>query len=317
MKGPTRRRAALTFACSLLAVTAVAQVSSLRGQVVDERGRPLSGVKVAVRSLTDGQKSELTTDPNGGFLRLGLGAGNYVFSFSKEGYRPFELRQYVEPGSTSLDPVTLKDAPSGIEGVTALELEEFQKEFARGAQLMQKGELEQAEAVFKEIVAKAPNIAPAHVNLSYIYRQKKDWSSAESELVKVIELAPRIDAYIALASVYSESRQSDKLRQLLDEKAPSFEDSAQFQLEAGFHYFNLQEPEKAEAAFRKAESLDPSRAETHYYLGALAVGRADTPGAIAQFEKYLSLAAPDDANVPRARQMLTALGRATTTDSPR
>jgi tetratricopeptide (TPR) repeat protein len=317
MKGPSRRRAALTFGCSLLAVTTVAQVSSLRGQVADEQGRPLSGVKVAVRSLTDGQKSELTTDQNGGFLRLGIGAGSYVFTFSKDGYRPFELRQYVEPGSTSLDPVTLKDAPSGIEGVTALELEEFQKEFARGAQLMQKGELEQAEAVFKEIVAKAPSIAPAHVNLSYIYRQKKDWSSAESELVEVIELAPRIDAYLALASVYSESRQTDKLRQLLHQNASSFEDSAQFQLEAGFHYFNLQETEKAETAFRKAERLDPSRAETHYYLGALAVGRADTPGAIAQFEKYLSLTAPDDANVPRARQMLTALGRATTTDAPR
>ncbi len=317
MKRLNPRRAAAAFACSLCAAQGLAQVSGLQGQVVDERGQPLPGVKVAVKSLTDGQRFELTTDQKGGFGRLGFGAGNYVFAFSKDGYRPFELRQYVELGSTRLDPVTLKEAPSGIEGVTALEFKRFQKEFAEGAQLMQAGQLEKAEAVFKEIVAKAPNIVPAHVNLSYIYRQKKDWASAASELVKVVAIAPQVDAYLALADVYLQSGQTDKLRQLLDETTPSFETSAQFQLEAGFQYFNLQEPEKAEAAFRRAERLDPSRAETHYYLGALAVGKNDTPGAIGHFEKYLSLAAPDDANVARARQMLEALGRAAATDKPR
>lgn len=311
------RSAAVTLMCALFAAETVAQVSSLGGQVVDERGRPLPGVTVTVKSLTDGQRCELTTDQKGRFGRLGLGAGDYVFTFSKDGYRRFELRRYLELGTTSLDPVTLKEAPSGIEGVTALEFREFQKEFAKGAELMQAGQLDKAEAVFKEIVAKAPNIAPAHVNLSYIYRQRKEWAAAESELVKVIEIAPQVDAYLALTDVYHQSRQADKLRRLLDEKTPSFEDSAQFQLEAGFHYFNLQEPEKAEAALRKAERLEPARAEIQYYLGALAVGRGDTPAAVAHFEKYLSLAGPDDANFAQARQMLKALGRPATTDRPR
>jgi tetratricopeptide (TPR) repeat protein len=317
MKRLHLRSAIVTFACSLFAVEGVAQVSSLGGQVVDERGQPLPGVTVAVKSLTDGQTLELTTDTKGHFGRLGLGAGSYVFTFSKDGYRGFELRRYLELGTTSLDPVTLKEAPSGIEGVTTLEFKEFQKEFAKAAELMQAGKLAEAEAIFKEIAAKAPNLAPAHVNLSYIYRQRKDWASAESELVKVIGIAPQMDAYLALADVYLQSRQTDKLRQLLDETTPSFEDNAQFQLEAGFHYFNLQELEKAGAALRKAERLDPSRAETHYYLGALAVGKGDMPGAIARFEKYLSQAAPDDANVARARQMLEALRRAAPTDVPR
>ena len=317
MKRLHLRSAVVTFACALFAASSVAQVSSLRGQVVDERGQPLPGVAVAVKSLTDGQTLELTTDTKGNFGRLGLGAGSYVFTFSKDGYRRFELRRYLELGTTSLDPVTLKEAPSGIEGLTALEFKQFQKAFGKAAELMQAGKLEEAEASFKEIAAKAPNLALAHVNLSYIYRQRQDWASAESELVKVIGIAPQMDAYLALADVYLQSRQTDKLRQLLDETTPSFEDSPQFQLEAGFHYFNLQELEKAGAALGKAERLDPSRAETHYYLGALAIGKGDTPGAIAHFEKYLSRAAPGDANVARARQMLEALGRAPTTDAPR
>ena len=316
MKSLNLRSAIVTVVCSLFAASGFAQVSSLHGQVVDEREKPLPGVAVAVKSLTDGQSFELTTDAKGTFGRLGLGAGDYVFTFSKDGYRSFQLRQYLELGRTTLDRVPLKEEPSGIEGLTAREFKEFQKEFARGAERMQAGQLEEAEAIFKEIVARAPNLAPAHVNLSYIYRQRKDWASAESELVRVIEIAPQIDAHLALADVYQQSRQTDKLRQLLNETTPSFEDSAQFQLEAGFHYFNLQELEKAGAAFQKAERLDPSRAETHYYLGALAVGKSDTAAAIAYFKTYLSLAAPDDANVARARQMLEALKASAPPDGP-
>lgn len=284
-----------------------AQVSRLQGRVVDEQGEPLSGVQVAVKSLRDGQSYELTTDEDGSYGRLGLGGGEYVFTFTKEGYRSFTLRQHVELGMTTIDPITLKVAPSGIEGVSALEFKEFQKEFARGTELMQAGQLDEAETVFKDIARRAPTIVPAHVNLSYIYRQKEDWAAAESELLQVLEADPQLEAYVALTDVYRQSGQDDKLRQLLFEAAPSFEEDVEFQLEAGYHYFNMQDLEQAAVAFEKAQSLDPARAQTYYYLGALALGQADNPAAIAHLEKYLSLAAPDDANVAPARQMLDAL----------
>ncbi|PYQ21304.1 MAG: hypothetical protein DMF79_08445, partial [Acidobacteria bacterium] len=66
---------------------------------------------------------------------------------------------------------------------------------------MKAGRLDEAEARFKEVVAKFPDLGGAHYNLGYVYRVRKDWKSAEAEYLRVTELQPtRSDAFIALAA---------------------------------------------------------------------------------------------------------------------
>jgi len=307
MTGTFARNVLLATACLLLAAGSRAQDSNLRGRVVDEQGKGLAGVQVGIERLDVAGKYSLTTDEKGSFGQFGLSPGVYRLSFTREGYIPHSFQQELSYGVTRMPRVTLKLAPSGIEGVTALDLMEYQARFDEASALMSAGKLDEAEAIFKDILAEAPAIVEAHGNLAQIYRKKKDWSAAEVELRTVLESRPEAATYLALADVYRRSEQLDELRELLDEVTTSYEDDAQFQLEAGFHYFNLKDLDKAAVAFEKTRHLDPARAETYYYLGALALGRNELPAAIAHLEEYLSLAPPDSANVPQAEQLLKAL----------
>ena len=59
----------------------------VRGQVVDEQGRPLAGVKVEMQYMGKEKKTFVrTTNEKGGFVQVGLPSGDYQLEYSKEGY---------------------------------------------------------------------------------------------------------------------------------------------------------------------------------------------------------------------------------------
>jgi len=306
----------LAFASLLLPADAPAQVSNLRGQVVDVEGNPLRDVIVKLEPAAGGREYELKTDKKGRFRRLDVRAGLYRIIYSKDGYSAVTDQLQIGLGSNQVPQVELVEAKSGVAGLTVLELEGVRGEFDEAAKLVQAGELDAAVAKYKQILLGAPDLVEAHANLANVYRQKKDWAAAEAELLEVIQKRPQVETSLALAVLYEESAQKDKLRAHLEESAASYAENVLFQLEAGRLYYNLLDVDKAAAAFHKASSLDPSQPEPYFFLGALAIGRNEHAEAVAQLKKYLSMAGPDAPYLPQANQLLEGLEAVPATDEP-
>jgi Flp pilus assembly protein TadD len=329
----------VAVAASLLcARPSAAQQAMLRGIVVDEAGQPLPGVKVELECMEDKRpkKYTLTTDKKGGYVRVGLPGGACKITYSKEGYAPAGVEVTITLGGLSEVPtVTLKPRPAaavstgapgaapapakadagpgagGAGGQAAAPPDvtaKLKETFAKAVEAGKAGQLDQAEALYKDVLAAAPNAPEVHFNLGVIYRRRKDWPSAEAEFKKAVELQPDHSGnYAALAAMYEASGQMDKAMDVLTQASPRFEQDGRFQFQLGVACMNAGRQEEAAAAFRKAVELDPSNPEGYFYLGTLAVSRNQIAEAISSLEKYVALTGQNPQNLATAQGLLKAL----------
>lgn len=310
----------LTMALAGLAATdARAQGAMARGQVLDEQGKPIAGVRVELRFMGKEPKTFVrTTNDKGSFVQVGLPSGQYEIHYTKEGFKPFASRTTITAGGVTEVPTeTLKAAagkpaasdpgaapPAGEPDVA----KEIQDVYARAMEATTAGRLDESETLFKQILEKAPGLAVAHYNLGYVYTRKKDWPAAEEEFKKAIELQPdRSDTYSALAAVYEATSRRTEALELLSSASPRFEQDAAFQFSAGIAYLNSGDSARSEAALLKARELDPSKVEVHYYLGTLAVGAGKVDQAVVHLKTYLSLSGQNPQNLETAKKLLQAI----------
>ncbi len=306
----------LAFLVLLLPTQAPAQIANLRGRVVDVEGNPLRDVVVKLEPAAGGKTYEMKTDKKGRFRRLAIRTGVYRMTYSKHGYSTITDPVQIALGSNKMPQVELVEAQSGVAGLTVLELQEVRDEFDEAVKLVQAGQLDAAEARYKQVLLGAPDLIEAHANLANVYRLKKDWAAAEAELLEVNEKQPKVETTLALAVLYEESGDKEKLRAHLEKSAASYPEDVVFHLETGRIYYNLLEVERSAAAFQKARSLDPAQPEPYFFLGALAISQNERAEAIAQLQKYLSMAGPNAPYQPQATELLEGLEAAPASDEP-
>lgn len=303
--------------CGLGARESRAQGALARGQVVDEQGQPLAGVKVEIQYKGKEPKTFVrTTNEKGGYIQVGLPSGPYTITFSKEGYQPAaHMTNITAGGLTEIPTAMLKPAPKAAPPPDAPQepdagevAKEVEAAYGQALEATRAGRLDESEALFKEVLEKVPNLAAAHYNLGYVYSRKKDWPAAEAEFQKTIELQPeRSDTFAALALVYEATDRRAEAVKLLSEASSRFEQDASFQYNAGVAFVNAGEAGLAEASLLKARELDPSRAEASYYLGTLAVGKGQIEEAVAYLESYLAASGQNPQNLTTATKLLEAL----------
>ena len=329
---------ATTLLIALATGAAQAQVGAMiRGTAVDEDGRPLQGVKVEIqfegnRDLKPKTYTQ-TTNNKGYFARVGLPDGAYKLVLSKEGFAPTTLNTNISLGGLSdLGTIPLRaanapapatpaaspvpapgDAPAGAApGVDAAAIanqqEKVRKLFIDAVAAAKAGNYDQAETLYKEIVAEAPMLGVAHSSLGYVYRQKKDWTSAEASYRKAIELQPDdSDNYVALAWVQQARGQTDQAVQTLSEATPKFEHNAKFLFSAGLLYYDSGKAEQAIENLQKARALDPANPEPLYYLGLLAIQKNQVDEGRKQLEQYIAASGQNPRNLATAQGLLKAL----------
>ncbi len=292
----------------LLALPAHAQTGTVRGMVLDEEGQPIADASVRMESLGDlSRQYETKTNEKGEFTRVGMRPGPYRVTVSKEGFAPAASDVTVPLGEAiRIEPFRL--APEAKEAASAAE--ELQRHFEEAVQLQNAGKLEEAEAIYKALLEKAPDVPEVHVNLGFVYAARKDWASAEASYLKALELRPgATDAAAALATVYRETNRHREAGDLVERTANENPGDARAQLNKGIYLLAANENERAIEALEAAIAADPAMAEAYFRLGAAMVGQNRIPEAIAHLEKYLSLAPPEAENVATARQLLQAIGK--------
>jgi tetratricopeptide (TPR) repeat protein len=317
---------ALGLAAAFAALPAAAQTrmtAGIRGKVVDEQGQGLPDVKIDMEFLgASRQKITKTqnTDKKGGFVRMGVPDGRWKLTFSKEGYRPYVIEKDLGLGGFSdLDDVVMQKAPVAapvpegpVAGVlpAAPEASKAGEAYAAAVEAAKAGRFDEAEAGLKEVVTQFPDLATAHFNLGYVYRQKKDWKAAEAEYRRVTELEPtKSDSFIALAAVRELDGRGAEAIEGLVAAAPGFEQDARFQYALGMTASNSGRTPVAKAAFEKAIALDASNPEPLFQLATIAVGENRIPEAMGLLEKYLAATGQVPANVETAKGLLAALNK--------
>lgn len=316
----------LGIGLSAAAPAAFAQVSTVRGKVVDEAGAPVADVKLELEFKGESRQKIVkfaATDKKGGYVRAGLpGGGNYRITFAKDGYKSYTMEIYISLGAFSEIPDIVlhpgpvaaattpgKPAPQ-IEAVLPPDVESPKagKAYTSGMEAVKAGRLDEAETLFKEVIEKFPDLAGAHYNLAYVYQQKKDWKSAEAQYIRVAELQPtRSDAVIALSACRELDGRGPEAVEGLLKAAPAFEQDARFLYALGLTASNTGRTKESGDAFRKLQALDPANPESYFHLGTMLVGENKVPDALVQLEKYVSMTGQDAHNLEIAKGLLLAL----------
>jgi tetratricopeptide (TPR) repeat protein len=301
--------AGLLLGLAFLAVPASAQTGSVRGKVTDSKGQPIVEAKVLIEykgGMT--RKFEVRTNKKGEWMQVGMQPGPYRFTASKDGYQPSYIDAKVPLG----EPMELPDfklatvaEAAEAQGSPAAELKE---RFEKAVELMNAGKLDEAEAAYKEILEKTPDVPEVYQNLGFISAKKKDFATAEADYLKALELRPESsDIASALAQLYQDTGQPEKAMALMAKQAGANPKDAKAQLNRGIFLLNAGQSEEAIEAFQAAIAADPQLAEAHYFLGTQLVGQGKIPEAIQSLEKYLSLNPTNAQNVQTAQGLLKAL----------
>ena len=301
--------AGLLLGAGLLAAPAQAQTGSARGKVLDVQGQPLPDAKVLIEFLGGiTRKFETKTNKKGDYMQVGMQPGPYRFTASKDGYQPAVSDMKISLG----DPTTVPDfklatmaQASAQPGSAASEL---RAQFATAVDLQSAGKLDEAEAAYKAILEKAPDVPEVYQNLGSVYAAKKDVPAAEAAFLKGLELRPdSADMATQLAKLYQENGQPEKAMAIMEKSAGANPADAKAQFNRGIFLLNSYKNEEAIAAFEAAIKADPAMTEAYYRLGALMVGQGKIPEAITNLEKYLSLNPTDAQNVATAQGLLKAM----------
>ena len=94
---------ALIATLVLLFSTATAQTGIIKGKVKEEGGKALEGVLVqATKVKNKDDKHEVKSDSKGDFEFAAVPAGDYSFSFEKQGYKTFLTRKLAVVGGETL-----------------------------------------------------------------------------------------------------------------------------------------------------------------------------------------------------------------------
>jgi tetratricopeptide (TPR) repeat protein len=300
----------LCAAALLYGAEAFAQTGTARGKVVDEKKQPVPDTVIALEfqgGVT--RKMETKTNKKGEYTQVGMYPGAYRITASKEGYAPGVIDVRISMGEPTYLPdiqILTKAAAQAASGDKSRE--ELAATFKKATELTQAGQYDQAEAAYKEILAKHPNVPEVHYNLGYVYSQKKDWPAAEAAYLKAIEVKPSYgEAYTALSRVYSSSGQPAKATEILAKAAAENKGDPKVQYGVAVDLLNSGKADEAVAAFNKLLEIDPNYADAYFHLGTLAVGQNKVEEAVTHLEKYLSMNPTNAQYVATAQGLLQAL----------
>ena len=302
--------AMLLSGLALAAPQAQAQTGTARGKVLDAQGQPVADAKVLIEfqgGVT--RKFEVKTNKKGEFMQVGMQPGPYRITASKEGYQTGFVDQRISLGDpTQVPDFKLNTTAQAAQAAGGAEASALRASFQNAVDLQGAGKFDEAEAAYKAILEKSPDVPEVYQNLGQLYLQQKNYPSAETAFLKGLELRPEsTDMSTLLARVYQESGQPDKAMALIEKSAGANPQDARAQFNRGIFLLNANKNEEAIGAFEAAVKADPNMAEAYYRLGTLMVGQGKIPESVQYLEKYLSLNPTDAQNVATAQGLLKAL----------
>jgi protein O-GlcNAc transferase len=157
-------------------------------------------------------------------------------------------------------------------------------------QLLDAGEVLQAERICKEVLAGSPGDIDALYCLGVINRRLRRFDEARKCLQKVVRLRPDSPrAYYTLANILKDEGQLDEAI-LMFQKVTALDPGNAYAFNnLGIAFREKGDIEEAVAYYRKALKLNPDLAYTHYNLGSALSAMGQLDEAITSFKRALEL----------------------------
>src|SRR5688572_23586516 len=169
------------------------------GKVTDVKGAAVEGATVTIEQPSSGRKYETKTGKDGTYTQVGLIAGAYTVTVTKEGVGSSKGNVNVRGGRI---PANFVLGVSAGEGMSKI--------FEEGVALSASGDFDAAIAKFMDALKTNPQCSDCYYNIGVANSGKKDYAKAEEAYKKSIEQKPTADAYNGLASVYTAQRKVDE-----------------------------------------------------------------------------------------------------------
>ncbi|WP_353572353.1 tetratricopeptide repeat protein [Candidatus Albibeggiatoa sp. nov. BB20] len=175
---------------------------------------------------------------------------NKKFQRAVEFYQKGELQK-----SVNLCQQILKKSPNDLETLNLL-----------GVLAIQTKHFDQARAIFQQMLQIKPE-ARSYSNLGYLLEQANQFEPAAAMYQKAVKLDNRNpELYTNFINALAKSGHYAQVIKVA-QTALKLKPSAKIYSELGIAYYQLQQKEEAEQAFRQAVSLDSKNAEYHSKLG--------------------------------------------------
>ena len=160
-----------------------------------------------------------------------------------------------------------------------------------------KGQFEESETEFKQVLKVAPGAASAAVALSQLYSLKNKRTAAIEFAEQAVRLAPNsIDTRVTLVRAVLANGDTARADREIRGMLAQFPNSSPVQVQAGALFIARKDIVAARAAFSRALELDPLSADALTGLVALDLGSNNVHVALDRLNAFL-VKAPDNASV--------------------
>ncbi len=281
----TFRKLALTFAgVVLFSCAALAQTSSLEGDVKGDDGSPLRGALVKIDRKDIKGSYKVKTDKKGHYFHAGLPLGTYKITVEVEGQDKDSVdnvrTRLGDPIAINFDLKSLKDKQQALQAAAATGT--VTKEQARDMSPEQKAAMEKAMKEREQAMSKNKALNDAF-NEGMEALRTKNWDVAVGAFTKAGELDPKqhvvwaqlAEASISLAGTKTGADKDAGTAKGLDAFAKALElkpDDAAYHNNYALALAKAGKFPEAQAELGKAAQLDATNAGRYYYnLGALLV----------------------------------------------
>jgi Tfp pilus assembly protein PilF len=302
----------------------------VQGEVRDEQGKPLEGVKITLRMGTDrvdpkkdGPK-QVVTNKNGKWSLLGLTGGPWGILLEKEGYMPSEGQIKVDEHSVTVPQpllVTLRVMPKEVQQAAK---EPSKNALAKDALNAGNADLEakkysEARANFEKGLSLLESPEPAlkasiQRAIAKTYYDENQPDKAIDLLKQSLQLTPDDpDTLQLLVNLLVAQNKEDEAKVYMAKLPQGTKIDPAARLNIGIKAYNegskSNDPHKMEEAlkqFSQAVEENPSLAEAYYFRGRVYLSMNKIPEAKADFQKLLDLD-PKNQYADDAREFLKSL----------
>ena len=288
----------------------------LIGNVVDEAGNPVEGVKITLRYERFTNTLTTTSNAIGQWGFIGLGRGEITLTVEKEGYaesvlplRVSGLRQNPQPKI-----IMKKMAANAGGGIN----ERSRELLLQGSALFEEKKFAAAAALYQEFLDENPGVYQIRISLANCHLELQNYDQAVAEYQKVLEglnaqPAEKKDIKI-VAQVYASIGEAYLNQNKFKEAEENFVKSIDINPSDSALPYNVAEilmqagnPEGAIRYYDMAIRLKPDWPKAYLKLGYAWLNKGDNPKALESFKKVIEIAPPDDPDAALAKDVIKAL----------
>ena len=287
----------------------------LAGEVKDEAGQPLPGVKVGLMHLESNTFREVVTDGKGKWAILGLGTGAWKMTLTLEGYRPKIMETHVSQlgRNVTVQTVLRRARPKEPAFDADIELVE------RGNRLFEEKNAREALLLYREFLDKHPKRFQVHFNIGNCHKELGEYDQALVEyglvLDKIRETNPEMigDAMAtktlaAMGDVALKKGDPASARADFEKALALYPKYANLPHNIGEIYFSYGMFGDAISYYSLATRIKPDWPEPWLKLGFSHLKMNEIENAAKYFGVYLERA-PQASNADEIRKLLDSLGK--------